>query len=278
MALTRGLLKAYSDEQNIRSLHRARLNAQKAARIEAEKAVAVKARFISLMSHQLRTPLNSIIGFAELLAGADRLDRDQVVQFARFIRDSGTTLLDTLNDIIEASRLAGGAVRLTTDEVDLREMVDCCFRDLAGDAAAANVRLKVDISEEARRVCLDQVRFGRVLANLVMNGIRYNRPGGTVTVSARPADSGTLAISISDTGLGMDPDELDRAMAPFGRVDPSYRSANAGDGLGLTLAKGIVELHGGRLTITSAKDSGTTVRIVLPAQLLVAPVISEVAA
>jgi len=261
-----GLLANYTKDENVRSLRRARLAAERAAKLEAEQAVAIKSRFLALMSHQLRTPLNTIIGFSEILTKVDRLDEDRIRQFGSFIRDSGTTLLGVLNDIIEVSRLSSGLVTISRSEVDLRELVDLVFHGRAEEARSRGIELRTAIASDARTVVVDQERFRRVLACLIDNAVRYNSQNGRVTVGAARTGASDIAVTIADTGIGMNPAELARAMTPFGVADDAYDARSAGAGLGLTIAKGLIDAHAADFAIESAAGSGTRVTITLHGQ------------
>lgn len=258
-----GLLANYTKDENVRSLRRARLAAERAAKLEAEQAVAIKSRFLALMSHQLRTPLNTIIGFSEILTKADRLEEDRIRQFSGFIRDSGTTLLGILNDIIEVSRLSSGLVTISRSEVDLRELVDLVFHGRAEEARSRGIDLRTAIAIDARLIVVDQERFRRVLACLVDNAIRYNNQNGRVTIGAERVGPTDIAVTIADTGIGMNQVELARALTPFGVADDAYDARSAGAGLGLTIAKGLIDAHDADFAIDSATGSGTRVTITL---------------
>jgi two-component system, cell cycle sensor histidine kinase PleC len=246
--------------------------AERTARIEAEVASRVKSEFISNMSHELRTPLNTVIGFSKLLAEHDRrrLDDHEVVEYARLINDASCNLLLIINDILDISKIQSGHYRIDTQEVRLDEVLEGVVAALKPMAATADVSLALEMTSDAVNVRGDAAKLRQVFTNLVGNAIKFTSAGGRVRVECGVESDGGVSINISDTGVGMDGDELEVALAPFGQVDGTRTRTREGTGLGLPIAKALIELHGGTLTISSEKLVGTQVVVKLPSPEFVA--------
>jgi signal transduction histidine kinase len=236
------------------------------ARNDAVKANDAKSQFLSNMSHELRTPLNAILGFSEVLhkqmmgpMGAARY-----IEYARHIYDSGAHLLVQVEEMLDLSQAADGRLWISRRRVKPAGLLSASIETLQPVAAKAGVGLTVAGEPNSwPAIHADGAKLQQSFTNIIHNAIKFTPSGGTVTVSGERAGA-SLKIVISDTGIGIQPEDLDLVVRPFHRQRPAYDSRYQGVGLGLPFAKTIIELHGGRLAINSVPGAGTTVTIELP--------------
>jgi len=234
------------------------------ARVEAEAASQAKSTFLAVMSHELRSPLNAIIGFAEIIAGRLFGASDpRYFEYAEDIRVSGTHLLGLIGDILDLSKIGAGHMHLSERPVDLRSIADRTTRLFAANLSKAQLTLVTDIPPGFPVLRADPMRLGQILINLVSNAIKFTPPGGTITVDA-VEEADAIAIRVADTGTGMTTEEAGRALEPFVQVDNPLNRDHGGTGLGLSICRELAALHGGSLSIDSARGVGTTVTIRLP--------------
>jgi two-component system cell cycle sensor histidine kinase PleC len=215
------------------------------------------------MSHELRTPLNAIIGFSEVISSAlfgplDTRYRD----YAQDIHGSGHHLLRIINDLLDLSKVEAGRFELRDGQVQLAALFEACRRMVSDRAVATGVAL--DIASTNLVVIGDELRLEQVLLNLVSNAVKFTPSGGEVRITAALGPGGDVSVSVADTGIGMAAEEIPLALQPFGQIDNSLTRPHGGTGLGLPLAKRLVELHGGTLIVESEPGCGTTVTFTLP--------------
>jgi two-component system cell cycle sensor histidine kinase PleC len=245
--------------------HRTRI-AEHSARIEAELASKVKSEFIANMSHELRTPLNTIIGFSKLFSEHDRrpLQDSEIVQYAQLIHDAARHLLSVINDILDISKIQSGRYTLDSREIDLNEVLVSCANSFMLMAREAGVTLQSKPDFDVPLVRGEAVKLRQIFTNLIGNAIKFTPRGGQVTVEAIRLPDGAPGLVVRDTGVGMTEDEIRIALTPFGQVDGARSRWREGTGLGLPIAKALVELHGGRLEIRSEKSMGTEISVIFP--------------
>lgn len=227
----------------------------------AEQANRIKTDFLANMSHELRTPLNGISGFADMLAEGylGALNARQI-DYVQNIRSSSRAMLGLVSDILDLSRLTTGQLDLHVGPVDICEVLEAIVAAVQPMAGERGVRLQLECPQII--VEADQRAILQALSNLVDNAIRFNRPGGSVRISATQHDGSTL-VMVADTGPGMTPEQIAASGDPFQRGDPLKARPGGGSGLGLAVARGLIEAHGGRLDIESRNGEGcrVTVRI-----------------
>ncbi len=239
----------------------------RSARTAAEAASAAKSEFLSSMSHELRTPLNAILGFAQLL-GRDKREplsdrhRERVGQILR----GGEHLLRLIDDILDLSHIEAGRVSISTEPVSVHQALEEILTTLEPTAARAGVHLAVaPLSAGLPRVRADRTRFVQIVMNFTTNAIKYDHPGGSVTVSVRPSPERRLRVIVSDTGMGIPLDKQDRLFQPFQRAGQETGPIE-GTGIGLVISKRLAELMSGRVGFHSTPGKGSEFWVELPAE------------
>jgi signal transduction histidine kinase len=240
-------------------------------KIGAETANRTKSEFLANVSHELRTPLNAIIGFSEVMQRKmfGPLS-ERYSDYANDIFNSGSHLLELINEILDLSKLEAGQFELYEEEVDLVVTVEACLHLVEAQAQKSKVRLSHTLDPEVRLIRADERRTRQILINLLSNAVKFTPEGGQVRVSSFVKD-GALMIEVKDSGIGIAAADIPKVMTSFGQVESKISRKYEGSGLGLPLAKHLVELHGGTLTIESQVDVGTTVTILLPADRIIVP-------
>jgi len=243
-------------------------DAEHTARIETELAGRVKSEFIANMSHELRTPLNTVMGFAKLVSEFDRrqLSGSQIIEYANLIHDAAAHLLAVINDILDISKIQSGKYALDAREIELGDVLKNSLAHFSHNAIELGLTLESQFAPGVPTVRGDPDKLRQVFNNLISNAIKFTPPGGTVRVTAKALDDGGAAVSVVDTGVGMTEDEVKLSLTPFAQVDASHSRWREGAGLGLPIAKALVQLHGGRLEVRSAKTLGTEVTVLLPSR------------
>ncbi len=237
-----------------------------AAKTEAEAANRFKGELLANTSHELRTPLNAVIGFSEVMkAETFGPIPPQYRDYAADIHNAGKHLLRIVNDILDMSAIDAGKLELDEVKLDLPELLKDVLRLIRHRAEVGGINLREKIPEKLPPLLADERRVKQIALNLLANAVKFNPPGGSVTLAAGRTAEESLFFSVADTGVGMDEEEVAVAMSKFGQVDSSLARRHEGTGLGLPLARELTELHGGCFEIASAKGRGTTVTVMFPA-------------
>lgn len=236
------------------------------AKEQAEIASRTKSEFLANMSHELRTPLNAIIGFSNMILQMESLEEvlPKHLEYTADIRDSGNHLLSVINDILDLSKIESGKFELNDQEVDITRIIEASNRIVAERAMNAGVKTILNLADDLPCVLADERSLKQVMLNLLSNAVKFTEEGGSITISTSVEPDGTVQISVQDTGVGMNPKDIPKAMSPFQQVDSSLSRKHQGTGLGLPLSKTLIELHGGLFDITSQKDVGTKITLTLP--------------
>jgi cell cycle sensor histidine kinase DivJ len=235
------------------------------ARSDADRAHAAKSQFLATMSHELRTPLNAIIGFSEMIVQENDLGLDATRrgEYAQLINESGQHLLSVVNGILDMSKMESGGFEISAEPFVPRDAIVSCSNLMALKAREGGVDLVVNLPDDLPGMIGDRRALKQILLNLLSNAIKFTERGGTVAVSAA-VEGENLAIKVSDTGVGIAPDDLKRIGDPFFQAEKTYRRRHEGTGLGLSIVKSLVALHQGEMNVQSKLDVGTTISVVLP--------------
>ncbi len=241
--------------------------AKQIMRVEESESAAIlasqaKSEFLANMSHELRTPLNAIIGFSEMInAGYFGELNEKQKERIHDINLCGSHLLQLISDILEFSKGEAGKLELNEEEFDITETMDECVRIINEKAKSKHIHLSIDTPEALPLIHGDKRKLRQILLNLLSNSIKFTPENGSIELSAS-MDRGQMYIAVSDTGIGIPEEEIQKALSVFGQVHRSQ--SHEGTGLGLPLCKMFAELHGGKLLLTSKVGEGTTVTVILP--------------
>jgi PAS domain S-box-containing protein len=236
-----------------------------AAKAQAELASRSKSEFLAHVSHEFRTPLNAILGFSELIRDA-RFGpvSERYSSYADDIHNSGRHLLSLVNDILDLSKIEAGKGALEEESIDLPGFMEQVSRLMRERIGAAGLSGEFTVAPGLPTLLADRRRLIQMLINLLGNAVKFTPRGGEVAVTARLGEDGGIVLAVSDTGIGIAPENLAKVLAPFGQVDSPLARRHQGTGLGLSLTKAMAELHGARLELDSEPGRGTTVTILLP--------------
>jgi signal transduction histidine kinase len=236
------------------------------ARAQAEFLNRAKSDFLANMSHELRTPLNAIIGFSEVLATEilGPLAQDKQLEYIKDIHSSGLLLLSIINDVLDMSKIEAGKVELALERVSVQRVIKEAARMVDEQVRSRKLDVVLKVPEEEILVWGDERAIKQVMLNLLSNAVKFSHDGGRIDIRAALEGAGGLVFEVADQGIGMAEAEIERALQPFGQAKSATTKTHGGTGLGLPIAKGMVEAHGGTLVVESTAGRGTVVRIMLP--------------
>jgi len=238
------------------------------SRAEGDTDVTGRLDFLAKVSHEVRTPLNSIIGFTELML-QERFGAIGNKRYAGYVEDihqSGLYALSLLNDLLDISKIEAGKFELNFTAVDVSEVVEDCVASLQPLAKRSRIVLRTSLTPDLPTVVADPRRLKQILLNLLTNAIKFTKEGGQVIVSGTLVD-GELRLRVRDNGVGMTKDEIAFAMQPFHQLDTAPRK-QTGTGLGLPVTKALVDANRARLVLTSEPGVGTSADVIFPAERL----------
>jgi two-component system cell cycle sensor histidine kinase PleC len=258
------LIGEFSDHFGVAITQQKQAIALRAAKVDAELASKAKSEFIANMSHELRTPLNAIIGFSDMLYTQTVTSPEKVQQYSGYIKQAAEHLLALINGILDVSKIQAGKLSVDKEPIELNPILSSCLLIVEAKARDKGITVDSSIAPDLPKIMGDGLRLKQILINLLGNAVKFTPESGRINVRAERLQHDYALISVTDTGVGMSPSEIETAMRPFGQIDTAFNKRHEGTGLGLPIAYALARLHGGDLRIDSQKGVGTRVSIILP--------------
>jgi len=242
------------------------------ARDEARGADRAKSEFLAAMSHELRTPLNAVIGFSEVIKDETfgPVGSVQYRDYANDIHESGQHLLGLINDILDLSKIESGTEELHEDTIEIPAIIRSTMKLVGHRAEQDGIKLELKLQGPLPALRADERKLKQILVNLLSNAVKFTNAGGEVTLRVWCRNDSGYMFQIADTGIGIAPEDIPKALSRFGQIDADLNRQYEGTGLGLPLTKSLVEQHGGSLDLQSEVGVGTTVTVRFPAERIVA--------
>jgi signal transduction histidine kinase len=234
------------------------------AMLKAKAADRAKSKFLANMAHELRTPLNAIIGFSEVIKLDKVKSREHYPEYAAYIYDAGSILLAIINGILDLARIEAGRVQLQEELIGLSALVQSAVNTIRPIAQRKSIEVDCVLDDPLLIIYVDPTKFKQVMLNLLSNSVKFTEPRGRIDIESVRHNSEDLVLLISDTGIGIPPEQIERVFQPFEQVADHLTREHEGTGLGLPIAKALIELHGGELVLSSELGVGTTARLRLP--------------
>ena len=225
----------------------------------------MKSEFVSLVSHELRTPLTSIKGYIDLLMDGDAGElTEEQQEYLEIAKNNADRLVALINDLLDVSRIESGRMELNRTPLDLTHLIADAAQSLRPQLEAKGQRLVLELNEKLPTVLGDADRVTQILTNLLSNAYKYTPAGGTITVAAQAGEKDCICVDVRDTGIGLSAEEQGKLFTKFFRAKNRTTQEVGGTGLGLTISRSLVEMHGGEMTVASTPDEGSTFSFTLP--------------
>lgn len=238
---------------------------------QAQDADRAKSQFLAALSHELRTPLNAIIGFSEII-------KDECIgpvgnlkyrEYSSDIYESGLHLLDLINDILDLAKIESGTDKLDEDKTQIPEIIRSALMLVGQRAEQSGVKLELELADRLPALRADHRKLKQILVNLLSNAVKFTPEKGYVTVGCQTEADGSFLMTVSDTGIGIAAEDMETVFEKFGQADGSLERKFQGTGLGLSLVKSMVELHGGTFGLESEVGIGTRATVRFPAERVI---------
>ena len=238
------------------------------AKVESDLASRAKSEFLTNMSHELRTPLNAIIGFSEIIKNEafGSVGSKEYIEYANDIYEGGQRLLNVINEILDVSRIEAGERVLNEGVVDVRSVVNGALQLMDSKVKEGGLTVINSVSAAFPKLIGEELAVKQMVINLLSNAVKFTSAEGRITISAEIGNNGNMRLSVTDTGIGMNEEEIEKALSPFGQVENKLSKSSSGTGLGLTLVDSLIRMHDGRLELLSQKGIGTTATLIFPSR------------